>query len=231
MNIFSKKKYTLSNFPQYADFLKEHIKKHFHFSIDLIRSYSIFGVFKRQRKNIYHNILDKFIPISSRIYVYDLNFNSETVKPFHALLTNEYSRYKIELKKSSWLKIDSILYKPGIVGLISPIRGGIIGQCYIDDKILKDIFQYCYNPSVVDNPSAGCGKNAINQAKRSSGSGTFNFIIENANHGLESITFYSNMIDIIHIFDLASQFCKISDNYLNCTIKPEISYFKKKDKS
>jgi hypothetical protein len=96
---------------------------------------------------------------------------------------------------------------------ITEIRGGIIGKCKLDDSTLTSIFEHCCNPNVIGNASVSCGKTALSLAKNSNENGLFYVIIETLNRGLESITLISHRNEILHMFDLASHFCRITKNY------------------
>ncbi|MBN1398719.1 MAG: hypothetical protein JXA06_11875 [Bacteroidetes bacterium] len=213
------KKCHIKDFPKYNKRAASWVEEHCYFSVRIGPALSLLGPSKRKRFNIYRNILDRFIPLADDFYIYDLNYNSDTVKPFHKHLVKDRSRYKIRFGYSGWKTLDRLLYSPAFKRSIKETRGGIIGRCRLDDTALKSIFEHCCDPTVIDNAALGCGRNALNAAKRSDETGVFFVIIETLNSGLESITLVSNKKDILHIYDIASKYCKISRSYRDFHIR------------
>lgn len=212
-------KYHLKDFAEYNKRVISWIKEHRYFSVRIGPPRLLLGISKWKRFNIYKNVLDKFIPLSDEFYIYDLNYDSDAVRPFHKHLLKDRSRYKIKFENNRWNKFDRLLYSPGFKRSITEIRGGIVGKCELDDSALRFIFKHCCDPIVIGNAGTSCGKNALNLAKNSEENGIFYLIIETLSSGLESITLVSNTNDILHIYDIASNSCKISRNYRNFHIE------------
>jgi hypothetical protein len=212
MSLFHKKEYHLSDFPKHKERLISWVEDHCYFSVGIGPSWPS-GISKRKRLNIYKNVLDKFIPLANDFYIYDLNYDSDIVKPFHKNLLNDHSRYKIIFENNGWSMFDPLLYSPTVMRSISEIRSGIIGKCKLDDTVLRSIFEHCFNPIVIGNASVSCGKNALSLAKNSNENGIFYVIIETLSRGLGSITLISNRNEILHMLDIASHSCRISSNY------------------
>jgi hypothetical protein len=213
------KKYYLKDYPGYYKRIASWIEKHRYFSVRIGPPPSLLGPLRRKRFNIYRNILDKFTPLAGEFYIYDLNCSSDIVKPLLGLLDKEGSRYKIKFDDNGWKTFDRLLYRSPLKGSIKEIRGSIIGKCRLDDQTLRSIFEHCCDPTVIDNAGVSCGRNALNAAKRSEKIGVFFIIIETLNTGLESITIVSNKKDILHIYKIASDSCKISRTYRDFHIR------------
>jgi hypothetical protein len=191
------------------------VKEHGYFSVSIGPSRVMFGISKRKRRRIYKNVLDKFIPLAAGFYVYDLNFDSDLVRRRRKDLLKDHSRYKIIFDNAGWERFDSLLYSTTMMRSISEIRGGIVGKCKMDDATLKSVFEHCYNPTVIGNAGASCGRNALSWAKNSGEKGIFYVIVETLSRGLESVTLVSGRNEILHLLEIASQSCTISRSHKN----------------
>jgi hypothetical protein len=215
VSFFHKKEYRLSDFPKHKQRLTSWVKEHGYFSVSVGPPRVMFGISKRKRLKIYKNVLDKFIPLAAGFYIYDLNYDSDLVRPHHKDLLQDHSRYKIIFDNNGWRRFDSLLYSTTIMRSISEIRGGIVGKCKMDDATLKSVFEHCCNPTVIGNAGVTCGKNALSWAKNSGEKGVFYVIIGTLSRGLESITLVSGRNEISRLLDIASQSCIISRSHKN----------------
>ena len=218
MSLFHNHEYHLSDFPEHRKRLVAWVEDHGYFSVGIGPSWPS-GIWKRKRLKIYKNVLDKFIPLATGFYVYDLNHDLDILKPLHKNLLKDHSRYQIKFENSGWSTFDPLLYSPTVMRSITEIRGGIVGKCRLDDATLTSIFEHCCDPMVIGNASTSCGKNALSLAKTSHENGVFYVIIETLNRGLQSITLISQRNEILRMFDLASHSCRITKNYRKARIE------------
>jgi len=201
-------KMKLSDFPGRQYFTNRLVGEHLRFSIGLSP-----GLWGWKRRRICKSVLNPLLPFLELAVVYELQTDTpqfQKITPYVKLRNN---RYELNLSGRTWHDFLPILYKPRVFSTIHEIRGSILLACKNGDIPWEKIFRHASGPVVIDNASVGCGKAALQYAKRNENANLVFVIIDKINSGLESLTIISERNTILHLFEMAAQTCKLSRIY------------------
>ncbi len=203
LNQVSNKK--LSDFPKLYRQTKDYLREHKRFSICF--STGFWGVRKKQTCR---TILDPLIPSIELVVIYDLQEKNKKVQKFKSHLVKKNGRHILDMSGKKWEHFLPLLYTSNIFSTIDDVRGSILIRCMNRKISWEKVFKNSFGPVIFSNPSVGCGKAALNYAKRNLDNQNVFVIIEKLNSGLESITITCNTDTICSLFDTAMENCHLS---------------------
>lgn len=181
--MFNQKSEKLFDFPNRYQKAISYLSDSSCFSVKL--NSGILGLGKRK---VCRQVLDPLIPATKLIIIYDLNTQRDEINKLKAHFQLKNGRHIFDLGGKKWEYFIPLLYRPSFLSTIHVIRGSIVIKCLNDHVPWKNIFQSCYGPMIVNNPSVGCGKTALKYVKRNFDDQHVFIIIEKLNSGLDYIT-------------------------------------------